>query len=616
VRCVWSSAVLLGLLLGGPSLATASDGWRAAPLFGADVRSLAFDPLTPGRVLAGTSSGQVYESLDGGVHWGPAGARVPLPGWVVSRLEFDPYRRGRVWAALWSLWGAAGGVSVSDDGGRTWEGRGDGLPGSQVYTLAVAKDRPDEILAATRHGVWRSRDAGASWEDLTAGWPDIGKVTSLLIDPYDPDVLYAGTWRRAYRSDDRGATWRGIFDGMVLDSEVFSLRAGPLGEGDLWASTCGWVYHGRDRGGRWQRYSNGMAERRTPSFEVLPGGRLLAGTVAGVYSSDDQGAHWKLRSPKVAVDAIAFDPHAPGTVLVGSEGAGIWRSVDGGSSFEHSATGMVSLRVTDVVAAAGGLALSVRNTEGQDGVLDFAGTRLARAAEGELPTVLDLAVSGGTLLAASEHGLWRGADGRWQRLPELGEERVEAVAARDGWIVARTRGEVVSLRGGAVERQPLAGGGRGVALWQGAAWYVDAGRLWRWDGTRVEATDAPGAVTALGVFGRELLVDTPQGRFRATADGEWRRLPVAGARLVSTGDERLPILALGRDGTARLLDAGGREAIALRLPVPARDVSAAVLLGSRLHLATSGYGLLSSNLMWVGDDASGSGAAALAVSSR
>ncbi|MDH3524757.1 MAG: hypothetical protein OES32_14330 [Acidobacteriota bacterium] len=600
----WGRAAVWALAMGlaaGPAVA---DGWRAVPLFGADVRSLAFDPAVAGRVLAGTSAGQVYESLDGGTTWRAAGERVALPGWVVSDLQFDPHHEGRVWAALWALWGADGTVAVSEDGGRTWLGRGAGLPARQVYALALAADRAGELFAATRDGVWGSRDAGASWRPLTAAHPGMGKITSLLVDPWNPDILYAGSWRRPYRSDDRGVSWRGIFDGMALDSEVFSLVPGPGGEGELWASTCGWVYRSRDRGGRWQRYSNGLPERRTPSFEALANGRLLAGTVAGVYSSDDRGASWSRRSPEVAVNVIAAHPGRPDLVLFGSEGSGVWRSTDGGSTFTASADGLTGLRVTDLVAAGGDLTLSVRHAEGNDGVHRLAGKALSVDGGAALPTVLDLATDGESVYAATEEGVWQGAAGAWRRIEELGAGRVEAVAAAPGWVAAGSRHEIVSWRHGAVERLPVSEPGHGLALWSGGLWAVDGGELWRWDLEGRARIPAPGAVSAVGVYGDTLVVETAAGRFRRRG-GEWSAWAVTAPRVLPTGDEELPALGLWQGGSASLYDARGREQARLRLPVPARDVAASVLRDSRLHLATAGYGLLWSNLLRLAEPEAG-----------
>jgi hypothetical protein len=613
VRSVWSSLLLAVLAAASPSIA---DGWRAAPLFGADVRSLAFDPGNSERVLAGTSSGQVYESLDLGLTWSPAGARVALPGWVVSSLAFDPHRPGRVWAGLWALWGSEGAVVVSDDGGRTWQTRQDGLPGLQVYALALAPDRPDEIYAATRQGVWASRDAGRRWRDLAAGRPDFGKVTSLLIDPQSPDTLYAGTWRRAYRSDDRGASWFGVFEGMALDSEVFSLKTGPHGDGDLWASTCGWVYHGRGRGAHWSLHNTGLPERRTPSFEVLAGGALLAGTVAGVYRSENDGASWHLQSPVIAVATIAAHPTRPDVVLVGSEGSGVWRSVDGGRTFATSAQGMVSLRVTDVVAVQGGLALSVRYGERNDGVHRLLGEQLLVDRDGDLPTVLDLAAEGSRLFAATEHGLWRREAGAWQQMTEFGTARVEEVAATARLLAVKAGSQLVLSDGEAIYRRVLAGSEPGLVLSGRSVWFLDRDLLWRWSGKdEPEVVETPAAVSFLGDFAGAPVIKSKLGWFEGKTEGGWRPLPTDASRLLPTGDADLPILALHNDGRAALLDPWGKAQSDLLLPVPSRDVSASILEAGRLHLATAGYGLLWSNVLLLGSREAATASPTLAISS-
>ena len=110
--------------------------WRPAALWGADVRSLAIHPQQPDTLLAGTSSGQVYLSTDGGEQWRAAGDFLPFPGWVVSALAFDPNRPGRVWAGLRGMWGD-GLVSVTDDLGRTWLPRVGDLPDLPIYSLAL-----------------------------------------------------------------------------------------------------------------------------------------------------------------------------------------------------------------------------------------------------------------------------------------------------------------------------------------------------------------------------------------------------------------------------------------------------------------------------------------------
>src|SRR5947209_13226319 len=62
--------------------------------------------------------------------------------------------------------------------------------------------------------IYKSTDAGATWNKLRSGLPtvDMGKI-GLAISPANPDVIYAtietGVDRRGgiFRSQDRGATW-------------------------------------------------------------------------------------------------------------------------------------------------------------------------------------------------------------------------------------------------------------------------------------------------------------------------------------------------------------------------------------------------------------------------
>lgn len=582
--------------------AAARADWRSVPLYGGDVRSLAVLPADPDTVLAGTSSGQVWMSRDGAASWTlPGERRVALPGWVVSHLVFDPHQGGRVWAALWSLWGGSGSVVYSEDMGASWTERADGLPGVQVYRLAFDHQRPGRIYAATRAGVYGTDDFGGSWRLLTGEVPEIGKVTSLLVDPYDSSIVYAGTWQRAYRSDDRGRTWHGIFDGMVLDSEVFAIRPGPGGPGDLWASTCGWVYHGTDRGARWRRYERGLEERRTPAFEVLPNGRLLAGTVSGLYSSDDSGQSWTRRSPaELSVSAIAVHPRAPGRILLATEGAGVWRSDDGATTFRPMLEGMTSLRVSDLERNGHDVLMAIRHAGAASGV--HAADPIAldlRDEPGLTPTVLDLAVRGEVLYAGTERGLFARSAGTWHRIDQLGDERVEEVEVGPGGVAARTADGVWVSRGGEFAPVPSRTESPQRIQWVGESlWITDRWGIFSAGGGPVPAP--PGATTLLRVGDHSLWSGGEGVWVSRSAAGAppWKRLAARPARALATGDDRFPVLFLGegRDGMLYDRDLKGLE---LELPIDSRDVTAAVLAGNRLFVGTPGNGLLYADMLVV-----------------
>lgn len=610
-RRLAAAAVLTFAMIAGS--AGASE-WQAAALWGADVRSLVFAPLRPDVALAGTSSGQVYRSEDGGSTWSTAGAPLPFPGWVVGVLLFDPDRPERLWAGLRGVFGG-GMVAWSEDYGAQWAVAHPpaSLEDRSIYALAVSAGR---IYAGTRAGVLRSDDDAYSWTLVSAGTPTLINVSSLWVDPGEPDRLIAGTWRRAYRSEDRGDSWRGIFDGMVEDTDVFSLHSVAGKPGALWASTCGWVYETSDRGGAWQRRRDGLAERRTPSFAVLGGDagdeRLLAGTVAGAYLSTDGGGAWKRTTDAdLSVLAIAHHPARPLRVLLGTEGAGVWRSDDGGHHFRPASEGLRNVRVAAMALHAGTVWVAVNHAGPAGGLYRSAdGGRGFERVLGGLPTVLELAASGDALWAATEAGLFRvdPSGSAVERQTEIGPRRVDQVEAVGARVVARAGGEVFERNGAgfhsivarsAPKRTPVAS----IALTADALWVSDETGLVRIAADERRSIAAPETGGHLEPAGQGLALNGGEVLWlRADLRSPWVEAATGHPRVLPTSDARWPLLVIAGVATSnpdvRLAEprAGGWNWRPVELGVPAADVLAAAVVGDRLLLATSGHGVLSRSI--------------------
>jgi hypothetical protein len=192
------------------------------------------DPRDANRIVVGISSAGVYRSDDGGESWtrrnkgvrietGPPHAPHFGPQ-CAHKLRFDAKNPARIYLQNHP------GVYRSDDGGDSWIDIAEGLPSQFGFPLVVHPSRADTayliplesdnfrapINGATK--VWRTRDAGASWEPLGNGLPQRDAYFSVLrdaftSDSFEPAGLYFGTrGGQLFASADEGESWRSIAD--------------------------------------------------------------------------------------------------------------------------------------------------------------------------------------------------------------------------------------------------------------------------------------------------------------------------------------------------------------------------------------------------------------------
>jgi photosystem II stability/assembly factor-like uncharacterized protein len=210
------------------------------------MHSITVDPRTPERVYAAVSAGGAYRSDDGGKTWTPInrGTRadflpqaMPEAGQCVHRLRLHPAKPDRLYQQNHC------GVYRSDDRGETWIEITAGLPSEFGYALALDPADPDvafvipeesshmRTVAGGALRVFRTTDAGATWEPLTRGLPQQHAYISILRDAMDEDALdpcglYFGTsGGHVFASADRGESWQ-LIAGFL--PRILSIRAATL----------------------------------------------------------------------------------------------------------------------------------------------------------------------------------------------------------------------------------------------------------------------------------------------------------------------------------------------------------------------------------------------------
>jgi photosystem II stability/assembly factor-like uncharacterized protein len=186
-------------------------------------------PTDPATVTAAISSGGVYQTVDGGKSWTahntgiraefmPEGQQYPEFGQCVHKVAQHPDRPDRFFAQN------HGGVYRSDDQGVTWQEIHGGLPANFGFPIVVHPHEPDTVYvfpldaSSGRHplegraAVWRSRDAGESWEELRDGLPEDFYVAVMrdamsADDHARPGIYLGGRNGAVWASADEGATW-------------------------------------------------------------------------------------------------------------------------------------------------------------------------------------------------------------------------------------------------------------------------------------------------------------------------------------------------------------------------------------------------------------------------
>lgn len=303
--------------MGGRWSQTGLAGGAAPPQPGAQVPALA---VTGDRLLAsGGMGGAVFVSTDGGATW----SRRNAGGFSVMGLAVDPATPATVYAVASSSWG----VYKSTDAGETWQAVSQAL-GTQQDKRAVAVDPKDPkvILAGGFKGLVRSADAGATWTELTLKAGTQPWVYSIAIDPTSSQTIYVGTELGVYRSTSGGASFTPATTG-IGSTHVNALLVDPTTPSRVWAGTTGGLFLSTTGGGTWSQVSGGIGNNRVSALVRDASGPpvLWAGTAAGPFCSVDNGAHWEvcgLGGAGLNVQSLAVVPGRRPTVLAGTLDAG------------------------------------------------------------------------------------------------------------------------------------------------------------------------------------------------------------------------------------------------------------------------------------------------------
>ena len=232
----WS---LLSTLAGQPG----SEAWddpANQPPGHLGISALMFDREDADRFWAIVQGVGLFETMDYAQSWSPRnrGLRADWPreheevGFCVHKLVRSPVEGDRMYQQNHV------GMHRSDDAGQTWTEITEGLPTEFGFAAATHPHDRDTFYVIPLdpgHGrtmpdghaaVWRTRDAGSSWQSLDRGLPQrdahVGVLReAMAIDSEDSPGLYFGTSTgQVFASADEGDSWTQIADYLPAISSV------------------------------------------------------------------------------------------------------------------------------------------------------------------------------------------------------------------------------------------------------------------------------------------------------------------------------------------------------------------------------------------------------------
>ena len=268
------------------------------------VISMAIDPFYPATVYAGTKGDAVYKSYDGGQRW--ASLRTGLDDVtitsVVNQFVFDPSESSHLFAATTM------GVFESQNGGELWQKRMEGMKEVlMVVTLALDPSRPAIMYAGTSGGVYKTVNRGLRWEKVNNGLvpPEAFassralSVTVVLVDPFATDTVYTATLSGLYKSSDAGQTWNRIAQHLP-DQMISAMVLDRRTAGVLYVGGREGVHRSEDGGSTWKAVNHGLTTlnvRAIAQSPIDPSIWYVGTNGSGLYLSRDRGESWSPLPP-------------------------------------------------------------------------------------------------------------------------------------------------------------------------------------------------------------------------------------------------------------------------------------------------------------------------------
>ncbi|NJB84797.1 photosystem II stability/assembly factor-like uncharacterized protein [Lewinella marina] len=207
--------------------------------------------------------------------------------------------------------------------------------GRSVTATGVANDPLTYYMGTTGGGIWKTTDAGQRWENISDGYFGTGSVGAVAVSRSHPRIVYAGMGEHAprgvmtshgdgvYRSNDAGKSWQHL--GLKETQHISRIIIHPENPDVVYVAAQGQLFGPNEERGVYRTTDGGANWERLLYVNDLTG--------AAELSMD-------LSNPDVLYAAMWEHQRFPWQVMSGGPGSGLYKSTDGGDSWEEMTEGL------------------------------------------------------------------------------------------------------------------------------------------------------------------------------------------------------------------------------------------------------------------------------------
>jgi photosystem II stability/assembly factor-like uncharacterized protein len=205
--------------------------------------------------------------------------------------------------------------------------------GRSTAVTGVADDPLTYYFGGTGSGVWKTTDAGNRWENISDGFFGVGSIGAIAVAPSDSNVLYVGSGEACprgnvtvgdgiYRSTDAGKSWDKVLD---LEANIGKMVVHPTDYNTAWAAVLGNIFGDNEDRGIYKTTDGGTTWEKVLYIDDNTG-----------FVDIEIDAH----NPRILLASAWTARRNPWSIDSGSEDDGVYRSKDGGATWDKLGGGL------------------------------------------------------------------------------------------------------------------------------------------------------------------------------------------------------------------------------------------------------------------------------------